>query len=63
MKKRTEKMAYVRPTIEQLTLAMEEGIAAGSNGSAQPGGGTGVTENEWNIGGTETKDPSGEWWN
>lgn len=63
MKKRTERMTYVRPAIEQLTLAMEEGIAAGSNGSAQPGGGTGVTENEWNNGGTETKDPSGEWWN
>ncbi|WP_312191354.1 hypothetical protein [Sphingobacterium sp.] len=63
MKKRTEKMTYVRPAIEQLTLAMEEGIAAGSNGSAQPGGGTGVTENEWNNGGTETQDPSGEWWN
>ncbi len=57
-------MTYVSPAIKRMTLAMEEGIAAGSNGSAQPGGGTGVTETDWNSGGTETKDPNGgEWWN
>jgi len=64
MKKRTEKKYYVQPVIEQLKVEMEEGIAAGSNGSGQPGGGSGVTETDWNNGGTETKDPNGgEWWN
>jgi len=64
MKKRTEKKMYVTPVIEQLQVLMEEGVAAGSVGSAQPGGGSGVSETDWNNGGTETKDPSsGEWWN
>ncbi|MEN5235610.1 hypothetical protein [Sphingobacterium faecium] len=54
----------MKPVIEQLLVEMEEGLAAGSVGSGQPGGGTGVTETEWNNGGTETKDPDGgEWWN
>ena len=64
MKKRTEKKIYVKPVIEQLQVVMEEGIAAGSVGSGQPGGGSGVNETDWNNGGTETKDPDGgEWWN
>ncbi|WP_286857446.1 MULTISPECIES: hypothetical protein [Sphingobacterium] len=42
---------------------MEQSVAAGSAGSAQPGGGSGVQEEEWLNGGSETKDPSGEWWN
>ncbi|WP_313263887.1 hypothetical protein [Sphingobacterium sp.] len=62
MKKRTEKKYYVQPVIEQLKVEMEEGIAAGSNGTAQPGGGSGVNETDWNNGGSETQDPSGEWW-
>jgi len=64
MKKRTEKKMYVTPVIEQLQVLMEEGVAAGSVGSTQPGGGSGVNETDWNNGGTETKDPNGgEWWN
>ncbi|MGE8377090.1 MAG: hypothetical protein ACN6PN_02035, partial [Sphingobacterium sp.] len=63
MKKRTEKKIYVKPVIEQLQVVMEEGVAAGSVGSAQPGGGSGVNETDWNNGGSETQDPSGEWWN
>ncbi|WP_433902890.1 hypothetical protein [Sphingobacterium puteale] len=52
------------PVIEQLEVLMEEGVAAGSAGSAQPGGGSGVNETDWNNGGSETQDPSsGEWWN
>lgn len=63
MKKRNEKMIYIKPLVEQLQIEMEQGVAAGSQGSVQPGGGSGVTENDWNNGGTETQDPSGEWWN
>ena len=64
MKKKTEKKIYVTPVIEQLDVLMEEAVAAGSAGSAQPGGGSGVNETEWNNGGSETQDPSGgEWWN
>lgn len=64
MKKRTEKNIYVKPVIEQLQVEMEHGVAAGSAGSGQPGGGTGVNETDWNNGGTETQDPNGgEWWN
>ncbi|MGE8243896.1 hypothetical protein D3C87_667590 [compost metagenome] len=63
MEKRTEKMIYIKPLVEQLQIEMEQGVAAGSQGSVQPGGGSGVTENDWNNGGTETQDPSGEWWN
>lgn len=63
MKKRTEKKIYQKPVIEQLKVEMEEGVAAGSVGSAQPGAGTGVSETNWNNGGSETQDPAGEWWN
>ncbi|WP_286862742.1 MULTISPECIES: hypothetical protein [Sphingobacterium] len=64
MKKKTEKAIYVTPVIERLQVMMEEGVAAGSAGSAQPGGGSGVSETDWNNGGSETQDPSScEWWN
>lgn len=63
MKKRSEKNIYVTPVIERSQVEMEESVAAGSQGSVQPGGGSGVTENDWNNGGTQTQDPSGEWWN
>lgn len=64
MKKKTEKKIYLAPVIERLQVMMEEGVASGSAGSAQPGGGSGVNETDWNNGGSETQDPSGgEWWN
>jgi hypothetical protein len=63
MKKRKEKDIYISPAIDRLQLEMEQGVAAGSVGSAQPGGGGGVQEEGWIDGGSETKDPSGEWWN
>ncbi|WP_336829571.1 hypothetical protein [Sphingobacterium multivorum] len=62
MNKRTEKKIYKSPVVEQLKVEMEGVIAAGSTGSAQPGGGSGVTETDWNNGGTQTQEPSGEWW-
>jgi len=62
MNKKIEKKMYIKPVIERLQLEMEEGVAAGSLGSGQPGGGTGVKEEEWIDGGSETRDPSGEWW-
>ncbi len=63
MKKEKQKKIYISPAIERLHLKMEQSVAAGSAGSAQPGGGSGVQEEEWLNGGSETKDPSGEWWN
>ena len=58
-----EKKIYMKPAIDIVQVQMEDGIAAGSNGSGQPGGGSGVQENDWTNGGSETKDPnSGEWW-
>ncbi|MCW8310459.1 MULTISPECIES: hypothetical protein [Sphingobacterium] len=58
-----EKKIYMKPAIDIVQVEMEEGIAAGSNGSGQPGGGSGVQEDDWINGGSETKDPSsGEWW-
>ncbi|MDV4102691.1 hypothetical protein CMT19_16755 [Elizabethkingia anophelis] len=58
-----EKKEYLSPIIDVILIEMEEGFAAGS--PVQPGGGNGITEEDWIDGGTETKDPNtnnGEWW-
>ncbi|HFK5546500.1 TPA: hypothetical protein ACG0AR_003388 [Elizabethkingia anophelis] len=58
-----EKREYISPVIEVIQVEMEEGFAASS--PVQPGGGSGITEEDWIDGGTEVKDPDtngGEWW-
>lgn len=55
------KEEYIPPTLEVMFIEMEQGFAASS--PVQPGGGSGVKEEDWVDGGTETKDPNGgEWW-
>ncbi|AQX05153.1 hypothetical protein KRE40_04415 [Elizabethkingia meningoseptica] len=60
---KNHKEQYTPPLLEVILIEMEQGFAASS--PVQPGGGSGVQEEDWTNGGIEVKDPDtngGEWW-